>query len=251
MIKRADFFGNILVNLIQIFATVVLWLAIYNPDLKINGYSLQDTITYYVLILLVTYATTTDTSDYVSKSIKSGTLSEWLLKPRSILLSEISRSFGNQFYRLLVLIPIYLGIGLLVNISNIGVNFSIINILLGGIFVLFGFLLNCLLEYTLAMFSFWMDEVWSIKHFKEVTTDLLGGKRIPLAFFPAVVLSVNKLLPFQFIYFVPVEYLLGKRHLNTNTIQDLFSICIWVVIFLIASSFLYRKGVKKYGAFGN
>ena len=251
MIKRADFFGNIAVNVIQILAVVLLWLAIYNPNLKINGYSLQDTIIYYVLILLVTYATTTDTSDYVARSVKSGTLSEWLLRPRSILLTELARSIGGQVYRLLVLIPIYFLIGVVLVSLNIGISFTPTSIALGTLFVLLGFLVNCLLEYTLAMFAFWMDEVWSIKHFKEVVTDLLGGKRIPLAFFPAAILSINRFLPFQFIYFVPLEYFLGKRQINFNFAVDMLSLFAWIFIFLVMSSLLYKRGIEKYGAFGS
>jgi len=251
IIKKADFLGNIVINLIQVIAVVLLWLAIYDPSQKINGYSLQDTIVYYALILLVTYATTTDTSDYVANSIKSGTLSEWLLRPRSILLTELARSIGAQIYRLMVLIPIYLVIGFILVSLNIGISFSFGGIAIGMVFLLFGFIVNCLLEYTLAMFAFWMDEVWSIKHFKQLITDLLGGKHITLVFFPAIVLSINRFLPFQFIYFVPLEYILGKRQLVVNGPSDIFSLLIWIMLFLAISALLYKRGIEKYGAFGN
>jgi len=231
MIKRADFFGNIAVNLIQIAAAIVLWLAIYNPKESINGYTLQDTVVYYVFILLITYATTTNTADYVAQNIKSGTLSEWLLRPRSILLSEISRSFGDQLYRLFVLIPIYVVIIVAISIFPTGVQMSFGSIILGTLFIMLGFLLNCLFEYTLSMFAFWLVEVWSIKHFKVVITDLLGGKRVPLAFFPVAIQSINKFLPFQFIYFIPLEYILSKHTVKVDLAQDLFFVFSWIIIF--------------------
>jgi ABC-2 type transport system permease protein len=101
------------------------------------------------------------------------------------------------------------------------------------------------------MLAFWLDEVWSIKHFKEIITDLLGGKRFPLAFFPMAIQSINKFLPFQFIYFIPLEYILSKHTIKINFAQDLFFVMSWIIIFILFSSFLYKRGIQKYGAFGN
>lgn len=250
-IRKADFIGNIIVNSVQIFAIVFLWTAIYDPDKSIAGYTLSDTVIYYVIILLITYLTTANTADYIANNIKFGSFSEWLLKPRSIMVSELSRAFGEQFYRLIILIPFYLLLAFVLSSLKIGVNFTIPGIAVGAVFIMLGFLINCLFEYTLSMLAFWMDEVWSIRHFKEVVTDLLGGKRVPLAFFPAVVQSINRFLPFQFIYFIPAQYILNKHTISANLAGDLVSAFFWIIIFILLSQIIYSAGIKKYGAFGN
>lgn len=251
LIRKADFVGNIIVNSIQIFAIVFLWVVVYKPNQTIGGFTLMDTIIYYVIILFITYLTTTDTVDYISKNIKYGSFSEWLLKPKSILLTEIARAFGEQFYRLAILIPFYLLLIIILNLLNIGVQFTLSGIIMGGLFIFLGFFMNCLFEYVLAMIAFWFDEIWSLRHFKEVVTDLMGGKKIPLAFFPLWVQNINKFLPFQFIYFIPAQYLLNKHTVSNNLFEDLFFLFFWIVIFIFSSEIMYRFGVKKYGAFGN
>lgn len=251
MVKRADFVGNIAVNSIQIFAIVLLWVIVYKPSQSIGGFTLTDTVLYYVIILFITYLTTTDTVDYISRNIKYGSFSEWLLKPRSILISEMARSIGEQFYRLIILIPFYALLVIVLNSINVRTQLTSSGILLGGLFILLGFIINCLFEYALAMIAFWFDEIWSLRHFKEVVTDLLGGKKIPLAFFPLWIKSINKFLPFKFIYFIPAQYLLNKHTASVNLFEDLFFSLSWIVIFILSSEILYRFGIRKYGAFGN
>ncbi len=250
IIKQADIFGNILINIIQIWAVVLIWQTVYSPRLSFGGFTLTDTILYYVVILLITFATYTNTADYISQNIKMGTLSQWLLRPTSILLTELARSLGEQLYKLLILVPIYIIVFLTVYFLRIKTNISILGIVLGGFFMIVGFLLNCLFEYTLSILAFWMDEVWSIKHFKEVVTDLLGGKRAPLAFFPVIIQNINKFLPFQFIYFIPAEYMLGK-HTVRNFVGDMSLLLLWLMFFIAVSKILYDQGIRKYGAFGN
>jgi ABC-2 type transport system permease protein len=251
MIKKADILGDIVINLIQIWAVLLIWLNMYSPNKTFAGFTLRDTIVYYITILLISYATTTDTADYISQNIKMGTLSEWLLRPRDILFTEIARSIGSQLYKLIVLVPVYLSILIILSILKVNIGLTVIGILLGCLFMVLGFLLNCIFEFMLAQFAFWMDEVWSIKHFKEVITDLLGGKRIPLNFFPVFIQSFNKYLPFQFIYFIPAEYILNKHTVNLNLAQDLTGICLWILLLFLLSVILFKQGIKKYGAFGN
>lgn len=253
IIKRADFFGNMIVTLIQISAILLLWNAIFNSHTILNGYTLSDTISYYVFVLFISYASTITTADYIANNIKSGTLSQWLLKPWNILCCEISRSIGDQIYRLIILFPIFLVFGILLSFQsndNFLLSVSLTSTLLGIIFVIIGFFINCLFEYSLAMLAFWLDEVWSIKHFKEVITDLLGGKRIPLSFFPAIIKSINNFLPFQFFYFIPIEYFLGKRNYE-NLFFDLTLSSLWIIFFIVVANILYSFGLKRYGAFGN
>ena len=102
IIKRADFFGNIIVTLIQISAIILLWRAIFDKQTILNGYSLSNTISYYILVLFISYASTITTADYIANNIKSGTLSQWLLKPWDILYCELSRSIGDQLYLSLI-----------------------------------------------------------------------------------------------------------------------------------------------------
>ncbi|MBP9759280.1 ABC-2 family transporter protein [Candidatus Dojkabacteria bacterium] len=253
IIKRADFFGNMIITLIQISAIILLWTAIFDNQRTLNGYTLSDTISYYILVLFISYASTITTADYIANNIKSGTLSQWLLKPWNILYCELSRSIGDQIYRLIILFPIFLIIGLFLHFqtnTQLLLSLSISSTILGIVFVIIGFFINCLFEYSLAMLAFWLDEVWSIKHFKEVITDLLGGKRIPLSFFPAFLRTFNNYLPFQFFYFIPIEYFLGKRNYE-NLFLDLTLSSLWIIFLVIVANILYSFGLKRYGAFGN
>jgi len=247
--KKGDFIGQVLINFIQISSFILIWKYSFN-NRTFQGYTLQDTIVYYVFVLFITYATLTTTVDYLSKSIKNGSLSEWLIKPRAILFTEIARSLGEMFFRMIQLLPIYLIIAIITTIIAQTAIFSFQSVLFALIFALIGLFINILLEYCLSLLAFWMDEVWSLKHFKDIFADLFGGKRIPLAFFPPVALSVLNILPLRFIFSVPLEYLLQKKS-TANLSFDLTLAFIWLITLLIIANILFKKGIRKYAAFGN
>jgi ABC-type uncharacterized transport system permease subunit len=56
-------------------------------------------------------------------------------------------------------------------------------------------------------------------------------------------------LPFKLLFFVPIEIFLGK--VTTHQMLLYWSeIMIWIAIFYLIFSFVYRKGVKLYSGTG-
>jgi ABC-2 type transport system permease protein len=78
---------------------------------------------------------------------------------------------------------------------------------------------------------------------------LLGGRWIPLNFFPPVVANVFNLLPFMFLFSFPVQIFQGQISMGQilrSTAIEIF----WLGLFLFIGKVLWKAGVKKYEAYG-
>jgi ABC-2 type transport system permease protein len=251
---QADIYVLILTNFITISSVVFIWVSILSDKGSIAGYTLSDTVIYYLLALYIGIITYTNSVDNISFAIKNGSLSEQLLKPRNIILSQMARVFGDQLFKLIITSPFVLIAFVIVsNLMNISFSFdlkSVFALSVGMVITILGLILGVLMDIAIGAIGFWLDEVWALKHAQVIVSDLLSGKRIPLAFFPPVLLMINNLLPIRFTISTPVEYFMQKRGPN-DIMFDLLCLTVWLLFFIVFTSFIFKKGLKKYGAFGS
>jgi ABC-2 type transport system permease protein len=122
--------------------------------------------------------------------------------------------------------------------------------LLAGAIISGGFLMHFFLDLSIGWLAFWIDDVWSFEHFKGITFGILAGVSFPFEFLPGNIQWLFNFLPFKFLYYTPISYVLGKRGLEELG-GDLLSISLWAVGFSVLSWLLWRRGLRKYEAFGN
>lgn len=251
---KSDIITLIIVDLITIWSIIFLWLSILGENQSIAGYSLNDTIIYYLLAFYIRSLTFTNSTDNLAFTIKMGQLSEQLLKPRDIVFTQLARVIGDQVFKFLILTPFFLLI-LFTIFYNFNIPISLnqnlfIGILFGFIITIIAFLLGVFMDVIIGAVAFWIDEVWSLKHAQLLIFDLLTGKKIPLAFFPAILITISEYLPLRFLLSTPVEYILQKRDIS-NFSTDLIMLLSWLTIMFIFSKLIFKFGLKKYGAFGS
>jgi ABC-2 type transport system permease protein len=78
---------------------------------------------------------------------------------------------------------------------------------------------------------------------------VLSGYLIPLDLFPAAVQRIALVLPFRFLLSFPVELALGRLS-RAHALELLLAQAGYISIALIATHFVWRRGLRRYAAYG-
>ena len=120
----------------------------------------------------------------------------------------------------------------------------LIPVTLVGAFLLTFLVMTCIgtlslfWESSIAVFDLWLGFY-----------TVFSGYVMPLELFPPSVRAVVGRMPFRQMLAFPVENMLGLLT-RREALSDLLMQWGWVTFFLLATSVLWRVGMKRFGAFG-
>ncbi len=237
----------IISHLISLSGLVYLWIAIYESGQQLGTYSLSDIVFYYVLLTIVKniIAEGVGLGFEVAHEINEGMVTNYLLKPFSYSIEQYIKMIGKAVINFLFLLPVLilliLVFGHLVELPN----------LLGWIqFLGFMFIALCfyfLIYYMGALSSFWLTRGDPVIYGTLVINALLNGSLIPLDLFPAWFQPISSFLPFQFLVFVPIQIFQGRVE---NPGLLFITGLIWMLILVLLTKFIWKRGIRKYEAVG-
>lgn len=250
---RSRVVTSVIEHLLFPVSAVILWAAIYRSTKSVNGIGYSEMIFYYMLIPLAGYITKTSQVNIRASEIKTGKISSKLIKPYWVVIEHYLETIGFKATYLSIVIPLYVLIVLVIisTIGTQGLHVTILNCLLGLLFALLITPLSFIMEMSIAYLAFWIDETWSFEHMKEICHWLFGGLSFPFELLSPQMRTIFELLPFKYFYYVPVSYALGRREVSQYLLLDLLELLIWSITFTIIAMVLWKKGLRRYGAYGN
>lgn len=245
-ISRANLFVWFLVGSIPSIALVIVWFAILGERQNINGFTRGDFIIYYIFMTVGWYIVGGKFGATVGNGIKNGIINTTLLKPYDVVLGQAIKEQAWKVLSILVAIPTTVLI-LYVFRETIHLQLSfeqslllIISLILGGINFAF-------VEALVGISSFWVIEIWPITHINDILQSLFGGRLVPLTLMPSTVLFITNLLPFKYMFYVPVSILLSK---SPNPLLDIELQFLYIIILFFVYKLVWNIGIKKYEAIG-
>ncbi len=245
---RIDLFGSSIRISLSAIASLIFWYAIYQTNSDVSIYNTKTILGYFILMPIIGAFTMIVSN--IGRDIKDGKFSNHLTKPYGITKFFFVKQIAKKSVFLLHSLPVYFLITTIV-IIRFNLNFNIGNLLIGLSFAIGALILHFFMDTTISWLAFWIDEVWAFGHFKRILFVVLGGLSIPLDFYPRHLYDLVSLLPFKYIFYIPISYSLGMKT-DTNTfIIDILLLLFWILFFIITSHLLLKRGLKKYGAFGN
>jgi len=90
--------------------------------------------------------------------------------------------------------------------------------------------------------------MWPIAHVNDMLFSLFGGRMLPLTLMPPVILFIANLLPYKYIFHIPVSILLSK---SSNMYLDIGLQFLYICILALIYQFVWIKGIQKYEAIGS
>jgi ABC-2 type transport system permease protein len=245
---RANLLMYLLYWLVSPIIYLAVWTSIANQKGSVNGFTANDFITYYMVLLICDQVTSNIVIHTFGYKIQDGTLSGELVRPiHPMLTNGLINNIAFKALTMMGLTPIWIILYFLYKPDFSSMMLR--NIFLALPAMILAFFIGYLLSASITSLAFWTTRVYSIHEFYFALILLFSGQFVPLTLMPKVVQDIAQYLPFQLLIYFPIQLILGK--LSAQQIaQGYVMSLIWLGISGLLFYLVWRNGVKRYSAVG-
>jgi ABC-2 type transport system permease protein len=259
LVYRGDFVLGTLMRFLPIVTQVFLWTAVFSATNRgdIAGYSRNDIVAYYLLTMLTrAFSSMPGLATGIARSVRDGSVKKFLIQPVDYVSFLLAARVAHKLvYYAVAVVP-----------------FGAVFLLCRGYFppppdattivafllsLVLSFLLGFFMEATLGMLGFWFMEVSSIVFGYMLVQYLLSGHMFPIDLLAGVptglagvsLADVVHWLPFEYTAYFSAAVWLGKVQ-GAQLAWSLGIEAAWVVVMAGACRVAWRRGTRRYSAFG-
>jgi ABC-2 type transport system permease protein len=228
---------------------ITIWIAMFKQKEMVGGYTLSSMITYYIIARIIDQLYTLEPSKVLADDVVAGGLSTHLVKPYQYLGYMWGRAVGRRLARtlpsliLVMLVFIFFSRFLVFPSTWLYLCLFLISVALAWV-----------LMFEIAIFvgetAFWLSKITGINSAINQTILLLGGMWAPINLFPPIFQKIMSYLPFQYLYFHPIQIYQGKISVSP-ALHGMAIESVWILVLGIVIVILWKRGLKRYEAFGN
>jgi ABC-2 type transport system permease protein len=206
-------------------------------------------IFYYLLVAVVDVLTAVNEDDWqIAADIREGNISQFLLKPVDYLWYRLCLFFSGRIaFVAMASVPLAVFIfcfrQYVLPPASLAATFAFpVSLVLTA-------LLQFFISYAMAMLAFWLLEISTFIFILFAFEYLASGHLFPLDVLPPLLKQILFLTPFPYQLYFPISIYLG-RVAGSEMWRGLAIQFIWVLAAYVFARFMWRRGVKKYSAFG-
>ncbi len=249
---RFNYLTRTLFSFIPLLAMLSLWRTIYADNSgagERNGFTAEQMVFYYLMVAVVDVFTAVNEDDWqIVADIREGNISQFLLKPVDYLWYRLGLFFSGRIaFVAMAALPLA------------GFIFCFRQYVqppageLAGVLFMVSLVLTALLQFfisfAMAMLAFWLLEISTFIFILFAFEYLASGHLFPLDLLPPLVKQILYCTPFPYQLYFPIQIYLGKVA-GSGLWMGLLIQGLWVVAAYGFARFMWRRGVRKYSAFG-
>lgn len=201
-------------NVLSVFSAVVfviityfLWSAVYQSSDAFSAMTLQQTITYTVIISIINKVITGNAEMDIGDRVNTGAIGTELIRPLSFFWYLFFQKLGKiGFQFLFSSIPLFITAAVLCRITVLTTATQWACFLIS---LSLSVLLIYTFEFLIGLFSFLTAQIYGVSLLKQALVGVLAGMTIPLSFYPEAFRKICINLPFQAMYYIPSTIYLG------------------------------------------
>ena len=216
------------------------------PGGEIGGYTARDFASYFIATWGTAQILVVWVAWELSFDVRQGTLSAKLLRPIDPFWMHYVGHWAERIVRLPIMFALLIVFALLTGASY---TTDVTHWLAYLLLVPLAFTLRFLLEYCVGLLAFWFEASDNFQELIWVLYAALGGLLAPISLYPAAVQKVAYLTPFPYMLGLPCDLLTGKADL-ADALRGLAILLGWTLAFGLLRAWMWRNGVRKYGAVG-
>jgi len=249
---RFNYLARTLFSFIPLFAMLSLWRTIYSGNAAAGGHSgftEAQMVFYYLLVAVVDVFTAVNEDDWqIAADIREGAISQFLLKPVDYLWYRLCLFVAGRIaFVAMAAVPLAVFIFFcrgyfLAPPSGLAFGVFLVSLVLTA-------LLQFFISYAMAMLAFWLLEISTLVFILFAFEYLASGHLFPLDVLPSGIKQILFLTPFPYQLYFPIQVYMGKAA-GLDMWRGLAIQTLWVVAAYGLACFMWRRGVKKYSAFG-
>ncbi len=245
---RANLLMYLFYWLVSPIIYLAVWTSIANSKGNVKGYTANDFITYYLLLLVVDQITSNIVIHILADKIMDGAISSEIIKPvHPVLTSTLVYNVAFKALNFIGFLPIWVALNFLFKPNYAAITWQ--NILLAVPFLIAGFAISFLISAVITSVAFWTTRVYSIHEFYFALVVLFSGQFVPLTLMPEMIQSIARYLPFQLMIYFPIELLLG-RLAPGEILHGVGLAVFWFTFAVVAFKIVWKRGLKQYSAVG-
>ena len=256
---RGDFILGTAMRFLPIVTQVFLWTAVFGATARgdIAGYSRDDIVAYYLLTMVArAFSSMPGLAGGIARSVRDGSIKKYLVQPVDYVGYLLAARIAHKLvYYLVAALP-----------------FAAIFFVCRGFFpplpdattvaafvlsLVLSFLLGFFMEATLGMLGFWFLEVSSVIFAYMLVQYLLSGHMFPIDMLTGIPTGIPgasladlvRWLPFEYTAYFPAAVWLGKVR-GWALVRALAIEAGWVVAMALCCRLAWRRGTRRYSAFG-
>lgn len=224
----------------------MLWSAVAR-EAPVGGYGQEDFLAYFLAAFIVRQLTGSWAAWQMNFEVRQGVLSMKLLRPLHPLITYATENLSYLPMRLIVCVPavaaMIIALGFKYFPHSLALWAMTFLAIIGGWAVIF------LINICIGSVALFIKSTIKFMDAYLAMSFVFSGYLIPVELFPPAFRAVINWMPFRYTIGLPVEMLVS-RHSEGEALLLLARQYLWIaVLFLLATS-LWRKGVKRFEAYG-
>ncbi len=221
---------------------VLIYRALFEGGRTVNGYSVEDAVTYAIVAQSLLMAMSAFGNRELSESIVRGQIVTDLSRPINFFFYWAALDLGRAVYYLVFRgIPTYL-IGILLFRAQAPLDAAAWALF--GISIVTGMCVSFTYRFIISSFAFWTMDVRGVMYLSNTFILFFAGFIVPIAFFPAPLRALAELLPFRGLSQVPIDVYLGKVA-GPELVRILGLQAAWIVVFGLAGHWLLGRMMRR------
>jgi len=246
---RADFLLWGLSELLDTIVFIFIWLVIFGERNSIGGFTLAETITYLIGVGIIGNLIYTWVGMDLEADIKSGQLSNTLIKPISYPLARVVSNIAEKPLDVFIRMVVYFIVSLFFANKFI-LNTNTLYLLLTFLSIIFAIMINYQISFLFGCLAFWTTSTSrGIFGLLRTISSIFSGSYAPLTFFPILFQTIASFLPFIYTRYFPMLIYLKKISM-LETVKGIGIQILWIFILYFVAKVVWKKGIRKYEGVG-
>lgn len=239
---KFEVYGNILMQAIIMITTSFFWRALFGERTFGNGITADSMMTYTIMSSVLSVLFTTGVERRIQKSVEQGSIATDMMRPVNVFGVFLAEDLGSLTALLVQnLLPILLLGSLLIKVPAI-VSLSAIPVFAASL--LLSMAINWFMAAIFGMWAFTAISMDALFQVKKHLIRLLSGSIIPIWFFPKWLADILNMLPFVYLYQLPLDIYIGSAT-NEEICSRMLIQLLWVLVLAVAFYLLSKRVLKK------
>ena len=251
IVYRFNFAVRGFFSLFHLAAVVILWSAAsIGGSGGLGGFSLGQTITYFVTLLILQFFISAFNEDYqISEEIRNGLINQFLLKPINYFAYRFSIFVAARLVTgALILLPLLVALPVLKDYLTFPHDWW--RLWLGLPAMALSALIQFSIAYCFGMLTFWFLDIQGFVILSMAIESVLGGQMFPLDLLPDWIFRASQFLPFYYQMYFPAAIFTGRLKDPMEAVRGLGIELCWVLALLALNQLLWTRGLRRHTAVG-
>ncbi|GAX89899.1 ABC transporter permease [Effusibacillus lacus] len=243
---RGETFFYMFGSFVTPFVTLAVWLAVTGEG-QIGGYGSGDFIRYFLAAMFVMRLTISWDVWELDAQIREGTFSSYLVRPFNPIHWRITENLVYKVFYLALMVVAW-GVAWIF-FPVVRLDLTWLQVAAVVLAISFAAAIRYMLGYCVGLLAFWTNRSVAIFSLIDGIGYFLRGMIAPLPLLPPFVQSIAEMSPFYWMLGFPAD-LMTRPWAQLDVRQGFLIQGMWLALFLLLYVWMWRQGLKKYGAVG-